>query len=430
MYPKARSNKLPKLKDVNMHKFLDPSDQIKILKRGITHVEIEHELLKKLAKSKDGNTPLRIKAGFDPTAPDLHLGHTVLLTKMRQFQDLGHQVIFLIGDFTARIGDPSGRNATRPPLSDDEIIANASTYKRQVFKVLDEKNTQIEFNSKWLSPFTFDDVIKLASKYSVARMIEREDFKKRLNEGRPISMHELLYPLVQGYDSVALKADVELGGSDQLFNLLVGRDLMRHFGMEPQCIMTVPILEGIEAREEGGTIVGQKMSKSLNNYVGVEEDAFSQFGKLMSICDALMWRYYDLLSLKSDAEVKALKAGHPKEAKVALALEIVERFHNKSDAQLAKDQFFSLFGANNRNEVPKDAPTFKFMASSGSGYPLLNALVESELVVSNSEAKRLFRQGGISVDGTRIEDLQHQLMVGEHSVRAGKKRWANIVVTE
>lgn len=413
-----------------MREFLDPKEQLKILKRGVTHVEVESDLLKKLTKSKETNTPLRIKAGFDPTAPDLHLGHTVLLTKMRQFQDLGHQVIFLIGDFTSRIGDPSGRNVTRPPLSDDEIIANASTYKRQVFKILDEKKTQVEFNSKWLSSFTFDDVIKLASKYSVARMIEREDFKKRLQEGRPISMHELLYPLVQGYDSVVLKADVELGGSDQLFNLLVGRDLMRHFNMEPQCIMTVPILEGLEAREENGVLVGSKMSKSLNNYVGVEEDASAQFGKLMSICDALMWRYFDLLSLKPPPEIEALKAGHPKDAKVALALEIVERFHGKANAHAAKAQFDSLFGAGNRFEIPKDAPTFKFMPNDDSGYPLLDALVEAELVTSNSEGKRLLRQGGISVDGMRIEDLKHSLTSGEHSVRAGKKRWANIIIGE
>jgi tyrosyl-tRNA synthetase len=411
-----------------MHDFLDPIEQLAILKRGITHLEIEEDLLKKLQRSKDTHTPLRVKAGFDPTAPDLHLGHAVLLTKMRQFQDLGHQVIFLIGDFTARIGDPTGRNVTRPPLTDDEIIANASTYKRQVFKILDEKKTLVEFNSRWLSPFSFDDVIKLASKYSLARLIEREDFKRRLAEGRHISMHELLYPLVQGYDSVALKADIELGGSDQLFNLLVGRDLMRHFSLEPQCILTVPILEGIEAREENGQIVGQKMSKSLNNYIGVEEDAFAQFGKVMSVCDALMWRYYDLLSLKPSKEIETLKTAHPKEAKFALALELVERFHGKASAFSAKAQFENLFGAGHRAEIPKDAPTFKFLAPNTVGYPLLNALVEAELVPSNSEAKRLMRQGGISVNGSRVEDVQHVLPTGEHAIRAGKKRWATIII--
>ncbi len=413
-----------------MQDFIDPAEQLKILKRGTTHIEVEADLLKKLTKSKETRTPLRIKAGFDPTAPDLHLGHTVLLTKMRQFQDLGHHVIFLIGDFTARIGDPTGRNVTRPPLTDDEIIANASTYKRQVFKILDEKKTQVEFNSRWLSPFTFDDVIKLAGKYSLARLIEREDFRKRLNEGKPISIHELLYPLVQGFDSVALKADVELGGSDQLFNLLVGRDLMRHYDLEPQCILTVPILEGLEAREENDKIVGNKMSKSLNNYVAVEEDANTQFGKLMSICDALMWRYYDLLSLQSADEVAALKAGHPKDAKVALASEIVERFHGKAAAFAAKAQFESLFGSGNRFEIPQDAPTFKFSAIEQSGYPLLSALVEAELVASNSEAKRLLRQGGVSVDGARIDDVQHALVKGDHAVRAGKKRWAHIVIED
>ncbi|HXW52519.1 MAG TPA: tyrosine--tRNA ligase [Myxococcota bacterium] len=412
-----------------MREFLDPREQLSVIKRGISHLEVEVELLNKLQKSKDTKTPLRIKAGFDPTAPDLHLGHTVLLTKMRQFQELGHEVIFLIGDFTARIGDPSGRNTTRPPLSDDEVIANASTYKRQVFKILDEKKTRIEFNSKWLSPLAFDDVIKLASKYSVARMIEREDFKQRLSEGKPISMHELLYPLVTGYDSVVLNADVELGGSDQLFNLLVGRDLMRHFGLEPQCLMTVPILEGIDAREEDGAIIGNKMSKSLNNYIGVEEDADSQFGKIMSICDALMWRYFELVSFKSIEEINALKLGHPKDAKVALAMEIVERFHGKKMAEAAREKFGALFGSGNRADVPKDAPTFRFTSSQQDGYLLINALVEAELVASNGEAKRLLRQGGVSVDGLRVEDVHYLLTPGEHAVRAGKKRWANLVVS-
>ncbi len=408
-----------------MPDFIDAKEQLTILKRGCVHIEVEDDLLKKLSKSKEKRTPLRIKAGFDPTAPDLHLGHSVLLTKMRQFQDLGHQVIFLIGDFTSRIGDPTGRNTTRPPLTDDEIIANASTYKRQVFKILDEKKTLVEYNSKWLAPFNFDDVIKLASKYSVARMIEREDFKTRLESGKPISMHELLYPLVQGYDSVALKADVELGGSDQLFNLLVGRDLMRQFGLEPQCILTVPLLEGIEAREENGKIVGAKMSKSYNNYVGVEEDAHSQFGKLMSICDALMWRYFELLSLKSNEEIAALKKGHPKEAKIILAMELVGRFHGEAKAEEAKAQFESLFGSGNRNEIPDNAPTFKF---GGADYPLLNALVEAELAPSNSEAKRLLRAGAISVDGIRIDDIAYVLSKGTHTVRAGKKRWANVII--
>jgi tyrosyl-tRNA synthetase len=411
-----------------MTNFLDAKEQLQIIKRGSVNIEIEHDLLQKLQKSKATNTPLIIKGGFDPTAPDLHLGHVVLLTKMRQFQDLGHQVVFLIGDFTARIGDPTGRNAARPPLSEDEIIANASTYRRQVFKILDESKTIVEFNSRWLAPFSFDDVIKLASRYSLARMIEREDFKNRLDTGKPISMHELLYPLVQGYDSVALKADVELGGTDQLFNLLVGRNLMRQFGMEPQCIVTVPLLEGLQAREENGVIVGDKMSKSQNNYVAVEEDAHSQFGKIMSICDALMWRYYELLSFKSAEEIKALKESHPKDAKIALALEIVERFHGRARAEEALAQFDTLFGTGKRNVIPQNAPTFHFHTK-GPGYPLIDALVESELVESNTEAKRLIRQGAISVGGEKIDALTHELTAGEHTVRAGKKRWAVIVIS-
>lgn len=412
-----------------MKDFLPALEQLALLKRGAATIEIEEDLLKKLQKSKDTKTPLRIKAGFDPTAPDLHFGHTVLITKLRQFQDLGHEVIFLIGDFTARIGDPSGRNVTRPPLSDDEIIANASTYKRQVFKILDEKKTTVEFNSRWLSGLSLDDIIKLLSKYSVARMIEREDFKNRLSQNKPISMHELLYPLVQGYDSVVLKADVELGGTDQLFNLLVGRDLMRAFNLEPQCILTMPLLEGIDAREENGKIVGMKMSKSYNNYIGVEEDAHSQFGKIMSICDALMWRYFELLSFKSTADIEKLKAGHPKDAKVALAMELVERFHGAAQAQGAFDQFHQLFGAGKRSEIPQDAPTFHFAHASGEGFPLIAALVEAELVASNGEAKRLLKQGGVSIDGKKTSDVGHALPIGTHSVRAGKKRWATIIVS-
>lgn len=410
-----------------MSSFLDPKEQLKILKKGIVHIEIEQELEKKLEKSKAKNTPLRIKAGFDPTAPDLHLGHVVLLTKMRQFQDLGHQVIFLIGDFTARIGDPSGRNATRPPLSTEDIEKNAATYKRQVFKILDPQKTIVEFNSKWLSSFTFDDVIKLASRYSLARMLEREDFRNRLEQQKPISMHEILYPLVQGYDSVSLKADVELGGSDQLFNLLVGRNLMRQFNLEPQCIMTLPLLEGLDAREENGRIVGDKMSKSLNNYVAVEENADTQFGKIMSVCDALMWRYYDLLSLKTPSEIETLKKGHPKEAKVALALEIVERFHSKEDALKAKEQFESLFGAGKRGELPDDAPKFCFKTE-GKGFSSIDLLTQSKMVSSNAEAKRLIAQGGLVINNEKIADINQVFKAGEYAIRAGKKRWANVVI--
>ena len=406
--------------------FLNPQEQLKLLKRGSVHIEIEEEFLKKLTKSKETNTPLRIKAGFDPTAADLHLGHTVLLTKMRQFQELGHQVIFLIGDFTARIGDPSGKNATRPPLDEEAINKNAATYKEQVFKILDEKKTIVEFNSKWLLNFSFDQVIKLASKYSLARMIEREDFKNRLENQKPISMHELLYPLIQGYDSVALKADIELGGSDQLFNLLVGRNLMRQFGLEPQCIMTMPLLEGIEAKEENGIIIGDKMSKSLNNYIGVKEDYHTQFGKIMSISDALMWRYFDLLSLKSVTEINELKSQHPKEAKISLAMEIVERFHNKEQALEAKAQFDNLFGEGKRSEIPKDAPTFVLSAQENCS--LISILSLTQLTESNAESKRLIKQGGLFVNGEKIENIQENLTKGTYSIRAGKKRWANVVI--
>jgi tyrosyl-tRNA synthetase len=409
--------------------FLDPKEQLKILKRGIVHIEIEDELIKKLQKSRDTNTPLRIKAGFDPTAPDLHLGHVVLLTKMRQFQDLGHQVIFLIGDFTARIGDPSGKNTTRPPLDEAAINKNAATYKEQVFKVLDEKKTLVEFNSKWLLDFSFDQVIKLASKYSLARMIEREDFKNRLENQKPISMHELLYPLIQGYDSVALKADIELGGSDQLFNLLVGRNLMRQFGQEPQCIMTVPLLEGIEAKEENGVIIGDKMSKSLNNYISVQEDYNNQFGKIMSISDALMWRYFELLSLKTTDEINNLKNTHPKDAKIALAMEIVERFNSLELAKNAKEQFESLFGQGKRSEIPQDAPTFTFKCLDNNTYPLLLALQNSQLSESNADSKRLIKQGGLIINAQKIDDPQHTLSAGNYTVRAGKKRWATIIIT-
>lgn len=374
--------------------------------------EIEAEYKKKLEQ----NRPLIIKAGFDPTAPDLHLGHTVLLTAMRRLQDQGHHVVFLIGDFTARIGDPTGKNITRPPLTEEEIMKNAATYERQVFKILDPQKTQVRFNSEWLKDFTFEDVLKLAGRYSLARMIERDDFRKRLDEGRPISMHEVLYPLMQGYDSVALKADVELGGQDQLFNLLVGRDLMRHYGMEPQCVMTFPLLEGLDGIE--------KMSKSLSNYIGVEEEASTQFGKLMSISDELMWRYYELLSLKSEKELQALKAGHPKEAKIALALEIVERFHDKKSAESALEQFNSLFGSGKRSDIPEDAPLFECPAP----LSLMQAMVTANLVPSNAEAKRMLKQGSVTLDGEVQKDGQFMIGSGKHALRVGKTRWAQIQV--
>ncbi|MBH1988740.1 MAG: tyrosine--tRNA ligase [Myxococcaceae bacterium] len=369
--------------------------------------EIKAEFQKKLEK----NRPLVIKIGFDPTAPDIHLGHVVVLTQLRKLQDEGHQIVFIIGDFTARIGDPTGKNVTRPALSEEEIRANAETYRRQVFKVLDPNKTQIRFNSEWFQNMNLAEFIRIAAKYSVARMIERDDFKKRLSEGRTISMHEILYPLLQGYDSVVLKADLEMGGQDQLFNLLVGRDLMRHFDLEPQCVGTVPLLEGLDGHD--------KMSKSLGNYVGVEEDAHTQFGKLMSVSDELMWRYYDLLSLKTKIEIEALKAGHPKEAKIALALEIVERFHDAKAADAALQRFNQLFGVGKRSEVPADAPSQNFK----SGLTLMQLMAESGLSPTNAETKRLLKQGAVLINGERESDGQKTMGQGEYAIRVGKTRW-------
>jgi tyrosyl-tRNA synthetase len=406
--------------------FAPVDEQLEIIGRGVVDIEVRDELRKKLEKSRAEDRPLIIKLGCDPTSPDLHLGHTVVINKLRQFQMLGHSVVFLIGDFTARIGDPTGKNATRPPLSEDEIVANAATYKRQVWKILDERKTEVRFNSEWLSKMNFGDVIRLAARYSVARMIEREDFAKRLAEGRPISLHELYYPLAQGYDSVALKADVELGGTDQRFNLLVGRDLMRAYGQEPQCILTVPILEGTDAREEDGVLVGPKMSKSLNNTIAVDDDAQMQFGKVMSICDAHMWRMYELLSDKSAADIAALRAGHPKAAKVQLAHEIVMRFHGRTAADQAVADFERLFGADKKGIIPDDAPSFTLEAAGP--LPIVDALTDTGLLESKSKARQLIAQGGLMVDGERVVDPKFELTPGTHAVRAGKTKWARMTV--
>jgi tyrosyl-tRNA synthetase len=395
---------------------LSVDEQLAILTRGTVDVEVKEELRKKLEKG----APLTIKLGCDPTAPDLHLGHTVVLNKMREFQDLGHRIVFLIGDFTARIGDPTGKSATRPPLTEDEILANAATYKRQVFKILDESKTEIRFNSEWLGKMQFDDVIRLTAKVSVARIIEREDFRKRLREQTPISLHELLYPLAQAYDSVALKADVELGGTDQLFNLLVGRDLMRSYGMEAQCIMTTPILEGTDGVN--------KMSKSLGNYIGVEQEPRDQFGKVMSISDDLMWRWYALLSRKSGDEIGALKSGHPKAAKVALAKEIVERFHGAKAADEAAADFEQLFDRSKKSEIPADAPTVT-IDNGAQACSLVRILVEAALVPSNGEARRQIAQNAVSVDGEKVTDPKADIAVGTHAIRVGKTRWARVILT-
>lgn len=406
--------------------FAPVEEQLAILTRGCVDVEVIGELRKKLTESRAKNTPLIVKLGADPTSPDLHLGHTVVINKLRQFQELGHTVVFLIGDFTARIGDPTGKNSTRPPLTADEIVENAATYKRQVFKILDERKTVIRFNSEWLGNMSFDDVIRLAGRYSVARMIEREDFRKRLDEGRPISLHELLYPLAQGYDSVALKADVELGGTDQRFNLLVGRDLMRSYGLEPQCIMTVPILEGTDAREENGVVVGPKMSKSLGNTIAVFDEPQMQFGKVMSVCDAHMWRIYLLLSDKNDEQIAALRAGHPKDAKVELGREIVSRFHGKDAGDQAVASFQRLFGADKKGGIPDDAPSYTL--ETGGPVLVVDALTDTGLQESKSKARALITQGGLNVNGEKISDVKFELGIGSHAVRAGKIKWAHITV--
>ncbi len=412
--------------------FLSVDEQMEQLSRGVVDIHVEEELRKKLTKSRETNTPLRIKAGFDPTAPDLHVGHSVLLTKMRQFQELGHHVLFLIGDFTGLIGDPTGRSATRKALTKEEVAANAETYKKQVFKVLDPVKTEVVFNSTWMNELGTVGLIELAAKYNVARMMEREDFKTRYANGQSISIHEFLYPLVQGYDSVALKADVELGGTDQLFNLLMGRTLMKEYGQAPQCIMTVPLLEGLDAREVDGKIVGHKMSKSYDNYIGIDEKPLDIFGKIMSISDELMWRYYDLLSLRPTAELSELKARvlsgelHPMDAKADLGAELVGRYHDAAAAENARTEWKRIFS---QRQVPTDMAEFNLMSTDGI-MTILNVLRDTKLVNSGGEGKRLVKQGGVSVDGDKVTDISHGLAAGgTYVVRAGKKRFARVIVS-
>jgi len=403
-----------------------PSEQLAEVTRGAVDVHTREDLLRKLTASANRGVPLRVKMGFDPTAPDLHLGHTVPLERMRRFQDFGHTVIFLIGDFTAMIGDPTGRNTTRPPLSEEQIAANAETYKKQVFKVLDRGRTEVRFNSEWLLPLGSPGMIKLAAKYTLARMLERDDFKKRWAEGRPIALHELLYPLAQGYDSVALKADVELGSSDQLFNLLVGRTLQKEYGQEPQVCLTGPLLEGTDAREENGKIVGDKMSKSLGNYVGIDEPAGDQYGKLMSISDGLMWRYYELLSRRTAAQNADLRRGHPKAAKMALAREIVERHHGPEAARAAEDAFEQVHA---RREAPDEIEERELPRDPGAALlPLLKALPKLGLASSGSEARRLIAQGGVTVEGARVSDPNAALPPGLHLIKVGKRKFVRLHV--
>jgi tyrosyl-tRNA synthetase len=392
-----------------------------VVKRGCEELLVESEFLDKLRRSAATGTPLRCKLGLDPTAPDIHLGHTVVLNKLRQLQDLGHTVIFLIGDFTSMIGDPSGRNATRPPLTAEQIRVNAQTYFEQAALVLDRARTEVRYNSEWSQPLGADGMIRLASSYTLARLLERDDFSKRYAAGQPIAMHELLYPLMQGYDSVALRSDLELGGTDQKFNLLVGRELQKHYGQEPQCVLTMPLLEGLDGVE--------KMSKSKGNYVGISEAPGEMFGKLMSIPDTLMWRYYDLLSSCTIEEIARLRreteAGrNPRDAKVALAQEIVTRFHSAAAAGRALEEFEARF---RHGAAPEHMPEVALSAVDGS-LPIGQVLKQGGLVPSTSEALRSIEQGAVRVDGQRIADRSLALAPGVYVVQVGKRRWARVTI--
>ena len=398
---------------------MDPvEDQMIEIRRGADEILIEAELRERLERGR----PLRVKAGFDPTAPDLHLGHTVLINKMRQFQELGHVAIFLIGDFTGLIGDPSGRNATRPPLTPDEIRANADTYKEQIFKILDPDKTEIRFNSEWMGSKSAADLIRLASQHTVARMLERDDFNKRYTSGKPISIHEFLYPLVQGYDSIELEADVELGGTDQKFNLLVGRQLQQAHGQDPQIVLTMPLLEGLDGVN--------KMSKTLDNYVGITEPPGEAFGKLMSISDELMWRYFQLLSFRSAQEIETLRSeveagANPRDIKFQLALELVGRFHGDEAAVAARDAFIKQF---KKNEMPDEIDELSVQSQDGRlGVAVL--LREAQLVSSTTEGIRMVKQGAVRIDGERVEDPKRELSAGStHVYQVGKRRFARVTL--
>jgi tyrosyl-tRNA synthetase len=401
-----------------------PEEQFAEVTRGTVDLHVAEELKKKLQHSYESGTPLRVKVGFDPSRPDLHLGHTLLLTRMRRFQDFGHQVIFLIGDFTALIGDPTGKNATRPTLTRDEVKANASTYQAQVFKVLDAERTEVRFNSEWLDALGAEGMIRLAARYSVARMLERDDFKTRFKENRSISIHEFLYPLLQGYDSVALKADVELGATDQLFNLLVGRQLMREGGQAPQVVLTGPLLEGLDARLENGRIVGDKMSKSLDNYVGIDEAPGTMFGKLMSINDDLMWRYLELLSALPLSEIAARKESvvqgklHPKDVKVGLARELVARFHGERAGEEAVKEFDQRFS---KRQVDVEAlPETPVSLQGAPTMRVTKVVAEAGLAASATEARKLMSQGGVRVDGEKVTDANAELGAGVYLIQVGK----------
>ena len=393
-------------------------ENLNLIKRGIDELISEEELLAKLKSKK----PLIVKAGFDPTAPDLHLGHTVLINKLRHFQQLGHQIIFLIGDFTGMIGDPSGKNKTRPALDEAEIKENAKSYKKQVFKILDPKLTDVRFNSEWSNKLGAEGIIKLASQYNLARMLERDDFNKRYKSNQTIALHEFLYPLIQANDSIALKADIELGGTDQKFNLLVGRELQRSYGQEPQVVITVPILEGLDGKN--------KMSKSLDNYVGIDEAPNEMFGKIMSISDELMWRWFDLLSFKSTDEINVLKADqakgmNPRDIKIQLAKELIARFHDDQSANLAEANFINQFQKKN---MPDDIEEVSF-AISESSIPLANLLKDCGMTSSSSEAMRMIKQGAVRIDEKKITDTKHLISSGTSAIyQVGKRKFKKITL--
>jgi tyrosyl-tRNA synthetase len=411
----AKNNRLEQMSEISA----EMTAQLAELARGCDEILPENSLAEKLAKER----PLIVKAGFDPTAPDLHIGHTVLINKMRQFQTYGHEIVFLIGDFTGMIGDPSGKNTTRPPLSPEDIKVNAATYEAQIFKILDKDKTRVEFNSNWMGKMDAAGLVKLAAHHTVARMLERDDFQKRYKGGQPILIHEFLYPIVQGYDSVALKADVELGGTDQKFNLLVGRQLQQDYGQEPQVVLTTPLLEGLDGV--------QKMSKSLGNYIGITEPAGEMFGKLMSISDDLMWRYFEVLSFRSLEDIAGLKARtedglNPRDAKFELAIEIVARFHDATAAEAAKAEFIARF---QQGAMPDEMPELSLPSKDGQ-LGIAHLLKSAGLVNSTSDAFRMIKQGAVRIDGERIEDRSLQIKAGTTSIyQVGRRRFARVNLT-
>jgi len=391
-------------------------EQIEFIKKGAVDLIREDDLRKKLERSAKTGKPLRVKLGADPTAPDIHVGHTVVIRKLKAFQELGHTAIFLIGDFTGMIGDPSGKNATRPPLSREEILVNAETYKKQIFKLLDPEKTEIRFNSEWMDKFSAVDFVKLCSRVTVKQILERDDFEKRLREERPISLHELLYPLTQGFDSVALEADVELGGTDQKFNLMVGRNLQREYAQEPQVILTTPLLEGLDGVN--------KMSKSLNNYIGIDENPNEMFGKVMSISDDLMWKYYDLLTDVSPSEIEALKAGdeNPRNLKVRLAKSIIKDFHSNEAAEKAEADFVARFV---KKEIPDEIEETRLSAGN---YALADLLTQTNLAPSKKEAKRLIEQGGVKLNGEKISNVNAEIeLADEILLQVGKRKFLKVL---